>query len=612
MRSKIIFLIISMVNLLLCGIVQTFAEPSITNVSGTLNHSGSIIINGSGFGSKSPAPPLIWDDCENRTLNSPSAVESEGGWTDAKPMSTSWPRTEEDADYFEIQYRADGFRNVIVPHNRSSNFVAGSHSLYREYNPHSMYNWIVSGIGTNEYYLADASIPQSGNYLPNKVRLDGTSCRWGTIGSLADHQVGWGDNDSLGYNTIYLRDDSGDPDSTNVPIYVGSLIISYTYNMGLKIYTGGTSYQTWFVSFYTTLDPLWPQTADGNSSNHKLINFDRNCSTQTVFCGTQQYYFSHPYNYQPTDGKSNVGMASHNAHCGDDVNPAPEGTVFSNYIYTDQTSWQKWEVELDYSDSNDFRNVYINNAIVNWADGCDINDTFDGVSIGTYWCYEDGYWNDNGTERAVSCTSSQNYRDTHYNTFRYYDDIYVDTTLARVILADNSTYSDALIIEPQIPSEWDSNGNSITCTVNLGKLPDSGTVYLFVFDADNNHNHTGYPVAISGGSEGDNLPPTTSGHSPPKETTGFYANSNIIVHVQDNGDGVDQSSIVMTVNGQTVSPNISGTPSDYTLTYDPLMSFSAGETIIVTIRAQDLHNPANVMPEETYSFSVADLRIRRP
>lgn len=38
---------------------------------------------------------------------------------------------------------------------------------------------------------------------------------------------------------------------------------------------------------------------------------------------------------------------------------------------------------------------------------------------------------------------------------------------------------------------------------------------------------------------------------------------------QDSGDGVDQFSIVMTVNEQTVSPAISGTPSDYILTNDP-------------------------------------------
>ena len=80
------------------------------------------------------------------------------------------------------------------------------------------------------------------------------------------------------------------------------------------------------------------------------------------------------------------------------------------------------------------------------------------------------------------------------DAFRYFDDIYIDTTFARIILANNSNYDDATVIEPQIPSAW--NNTSITCVVNLGKLPENGTAYLFVFDAGNNHNPIGYPVTI--------------------------------------------------------------------------------------------------------------------
>lgn len=80
------------------------------------------------------------------------------------------------------------------------------------------------------------------------------------------------------------------------------------------------------------------------------------------------------------------------------------------------------------------------------------------------------------------------------NNFRYFDDIYVDTTWSRVMLADNSNYESATIIQPQIPSDWTTN--KISCTVNLGKFPEDGEVYLFVFDADNNHNPTGIPLQV--------------------------------------------------------------------------------------------------------------------
>ena len=40
----------------------------------------------------------------------------------------------------------------------------------------------------------------------------------GTVGSLVDHGWDWGDNDSLGYSTLYVRDDTGDPDTSGVLI----------------------------------------------------------------------------------------------------------------------------------------------------------------------------------------------------------------------------------------------------------------------------------------------------------------------------------------------------------------------------------------------------------
>lgn len=52
------------------------------------------------------------------------------------------------------------------------------------------------------------------------VMVGGTRWLEGTIGSLADHEWAYGDNDSLGYSTIYLRDNSGDPDTTQIDIEV--------------------------------------------------------------------------------------------------------------------------------------------------------------------------------------------------------------------------------------------------------------------------------------------------------------------------------------------------------------------------------------------------------
>lgn len=83
--------------------------------------------------------------------------------------------------------------------------------------------------------------------------------------------------------------------------------------------------------------------------------------------------------------------------------------------------------------------------------------------------------------------------------YSYYDDVYMDWSLARVMLSNNQDYRLATIVEPQIPSVW-SDG-SIVVALNLGKLADSSTAWLFVFDANNNRNEIGYPVTISGGSD---------------------------------------------------------------------------------------------------------------
>lgn len=112
-------------------------------------------------------------------------------------------------------------------------------------------------------------------------------------------------------------------------------------------------------------------------------------------------------------------------------------------------------------------------------------------------------------------------------------------------------------------------------------------------------------IGPRGASGVDTLPPTTSGHSPVKNATGVPANTNISLHVLDSGDGVNRSSIVMTVNGQTVTPTITGSPADYTVFYNPSVDFSPGQTVTVTVDASDLHTPPNVMTRDFYRFTVA-------
>ena len=68
------------------------------------------------------------------------------------------------------------------------------------------YLWNVSGGGTDEYYLTDTSGDQStGIVAPLAVYENDVILATGTLGALASGTWGWGDADTLGFNTLYVR-----------------------------------------------------------------------------------------------------------------------------------------------------------------------------------------------------------------------------------------------------------------------------------------------------------------------------------------------------------------------------------------------------------------------
>lgn len=76
------------------------------------------------------------------------------------------------------------------------------------------YAWTASGAGTSEYYLRTSGGTDPGLAAPGRVLLDGASAASGALGTLAAGTWGYGDNDTLGYSTIYVRlSDGADPDS---------------------------------------------------------------------------------------------------------------------------------------------------------------------------------------------------------------------------------------------------------------------------------------------------------------------------------------------------------------------------------------------------------------
>lgn len=74
--------------------------------------------------------------------------------------------------------------------------------------------WLLSGSGTNEYYLDKVDGGDPGYEEPKEMYIGTLPSPEGTLGGLQAGFWGYGDNDTLGYDTIYVRlPDDTDPDS---------------------------------------------------------------------------------------------------------------------------------------------------------------------------------------------------------------------------------------------------------------------------------------------------------------------------------------------------------------------------------------------------------------
>ncbi len=139
--------------------------------------------------------------------------------------------------------------------------LAGSNDL-------TGYTWRKSVSGTNTYYGYASGIEP-----PDVVWLNGAPCTRGTAGSLADHQWDWNNRDSLGFSTVYIRDDSGMPGVSGV--LVESAARDYT------VFASGKS--------YLTFENLEVRHTDDYGFSYGVMHFNscknitiRNCTVHDV------------------------------------------------------------------------------------------------------------------------------------------------------------------------------------------------------------------------------------------------------------------------------------------------------------------------------------------
>jgi len=241
----------------------------------------------------------------------------------------------------------------------------------------------------------------------------------------------------------------------------------------------------WFSMFYYAVDPLWHSC--GSGENHKYIHHS---DTYAVYSGGDTSYY-----WQFNSGLACEGIDDVRCHTNQNICGSEHGNMqnLGNCMGSAQNfedsnpvnDWVHIEERLKVG-TGGFINLVHDNDVGYWCT-CE-----DPLSV-LYSGYKPRSYTFGGYRAWVQSPSIL----YSSNDFRYFDDVYLDNTLQRVILCNTDTYpttAGSSICEPQIPhTTW--NSDTIQVTVNLGRLTGE-TAYLYVFDANNNHNVDGYPITL--------------------------------------------------------------------------------------------------------------------
>jgi hypothetical protein len=189
-------------------------------------------------------------------------------------------------------------------------------------------------------------------------------------------------------------------------------------------------------------------------------------------------------------GNNDKLQANANLQCGASgmsiIHEGGDGGYWWDDMPFGQDKWQHYQVILRASSApgvadgvvkqyidgklvSDHRNVVTRTTSAHWEN----------IRVGHYWA----------TDGVPECAGNS-------GADIFIDNIYIDTTWARVELGNASTYSASTKREIQIPVSW--GANSIQLKVNAGSFTPGSQAYLYVTDADGVVNATGYPVTIGG------------------------------------------------------------------------------------------------------------------
>ena len=292
---------------------------------------------------------------------------------------------------------------------------------------------------------------------------------------------------------------------------------------------------------------------------------------------------------------TNCGLGPIHLEGVDDVNPNVWCTGCGKYwIYYDVAGL------VNAGSTNTFSCAYINGSI-------------DGPAYGTILVVvlEGGddpknitYWVNDGSDYAPGTT-------------------YFNGSVALGYVTDaNLTMVHLTAFEPPCADCLEFNGHTLDTSMITSNRLDINTWNVFDYLASSGNNawsnngeddyvSTTHAILVIEHGE-DETPPYTDDHNPAPDAAWVPRDTNIIVHVRDDGAGVDENTIVMTVEGEDVTGNVSitGTKSDYTLTYNPPSDFEYEQVVNITVSASDL--TSNTMQTDAYSFTIKNIDCWQP
>jgi hypothetical protein len=356
----------------LCVLVRpALSAPVVQQITGALDHKGTITISGSGFGAKPNAAPLVWDDASGNAF----LDKWDGAWPDALPG-------------YNTGYYAP-MRGIQPPHSHDSRYIAGAHA-----------------------------------------------------GSAAAN---------AGYDVIFFKNIT----TSTYPYYI-------------------------YASWYQRIDQNW---VFGGDNNYKVFAYSLCCSPyENPNDWMVTYGPPHPNSLTDTGIQWMLG-----ANDGTILSPDNNGHIAWWDHAGPLNNWRKVEIEAKLSFARD-------GWVKVWDNGQQVID-YAGPTDNSTWASKfAGQSAGLGRNRTVGIGGFA--RMQHPENWRYFADAYLDTTLARVVLANNAVLSNATVIENQIPSQW--SDTSITATVNLGQFTQGQTAYLFVVDTSGTASARGLTVTAGG------------------------------------------------------------------------------------------------------------------